>query len=187
MLFKADINEEALKSEDKLCEQLYVFLKEFVPKRLRYESSSEHEDCIQETILYLIKRYRQISPETAKKLNMERFFYNRANSFVSGYLTKLKIERTAFKKYMMFVESEKKKPEKEETVNYKVLTEIIKKYNLSSGMEKVLMWLSEIRLFELGYDIIPQEATENLEESVLNALYKLSYPVIDEYIVKIWE
>ena len=100
MLFKASITPKVLQSEDALVEQLYIFLNAYVPSRLKFESRDEIEDCLQETIMYMLKRYHSLNKADIAKINIEAFFYNRANSFVSSYLRKLKNYRKAKDKYI---------------------------------------------------------------------------------------
>lgn len=185
MLFKASITDKVLKSEDALVEQLYIFLNEYVHTRLIYESLDEKEDCIQETILYMLKRYRQLSDKELSSINIEKFFYNRAHSFVSLYLTKLKTERTAKRKYMSkaiyanMLELEKSL----ELINIPVLKNIVNSFNLSRKKADILMKISENKLNMMGYSIPKSEIT-GIKEEEYNVLDKLGTCVIDEYMMK---
>ena len=87
MLFKASINKDVANNPEKLAEQLYIFLSEFVKNKLRYESQDNVQDCIQDTIMYMINRYRKLTDEQKEHLNLERFFYNRANSYTKHWIT----------------------------------------------------------------------------------------------------
>lgn len=104
MLFKSNIPNELVKDEDKLVEQLYIFLGEFVRAKLKYEKFDNVQDCIQDTLLYILERVRKLTEEQLKSINLERFIYNRANSYVSAiWLRKLKKYRRS-----VFLESELK-------------------------------------------------------------------------------
>jgi hypothetical protein len=185
MLFKASITDRVLESEDALVEQLYIFLKEYVRSRLIYESEDEKEDCVQETIMYMLKRYRQLSKKELKDINMEKFFYNRAHSYISLYLTKLKTERNARKKYLSKAIYAKsfELDGKLEMVNLPVLKSIISGYNLNKRKAEALLKISENKLNMLGYSI-PSNNITGINEEEYNVLDTLGSCVVDEYMIK---
>lgn len=84
MLFKASITKETLKDEDLLVDQLYIFLDEFVKVKLCFESEDTRDDCKQDAIMFLLEKARSLTPEQKETLNLERYFYNRANSYISS-------------------------------------------------------------------------------------------------------
>lgn len=185
MLFRAEITEETIESEDKLCEQLYIFLEDFVPKRLKYEISTEREDCVQETILYLLERFRKLEKGSIRGEDIEKFFYNRANSFISGYIRKLKVQRVAEGKYIYNDIQEKSMPkEMPEDVDYDILENIIKQYNLTEDNSAILLNVVEQRLLDLGYEVNANREKLKIREESLKAFEDISYSVVDEYLVK---
>jgi hypothetical protein len=199
MLFRADIksiipliiydkdapDEEKEIKENLLAEKLYVFLNDYVPKRLMYESDDEREDCVQETMMYLLKRFRKINRYHLETINMEKFFYNRANSFIAGYIRKLKIEKNARKKYIdhqKYLNSIKKDMrEYEEYINESLLNRIIEMYELNKQNKLELKKIVLQMLKFLGYDVYLEHEV-NTED---NQTFKtLSYAIIDEYMTK---
>jgi hypothetical protein len=192
MLFKASITNETTKSEDALVDQLYIFLREFVPTHLKYESKDEIEDCIQETMLYLLKRFNKLKREveskgsSLSKVNLEKFFFNRANSYVSSvYLRKLTRYRKAKgayierERYIKQLDGERQL----EQVDYIILNRIIKDYNLGKEKSEYLKLIVEDKLKALDFDI-ELEPMERIEDSMYEVLDTLSYTVIDEYLIE---
>lgn len=189
MLFKASITDRVLKSEDLLSEQLYIFLRNYVPTRLRYESNDEIEDCIQETIMYLFKRYNGLDKKEADKLlamgAIEKFFYNRAHSFVSLYLTKLKTRRRAINNYIenyAYVNNIDSSAALED-VDLGILKDIVNSFNLDKEKSLALLKVSESRLKELGYNI-PHLDLSGIPQNTYDLVDTLSFSVIDEYMIK---
>lgn len=199
MLFKADIKpivpliiydgdadkDEKERKETLLVEQLYIFLNDYVPRRLMYESEDEREDCVQETMMYLLKRFRNLEKENIQNINIEKFFYNRANSFISGYIRKLRIEREAKRKYIdyhKYLNSIKQTIfEHEEYINENLLDRIIGMYELNKQNKLELKKIVLQMLKLLGYDVYI-EYEVNIED---NQTFKtLSYAIIDEYMIK---
>jgi len=187
MLFKAEITSETIKSENALIEQLYIFLNEYVHARLRNESRVEKEDCVQDTVMYLFKRYQQLDEELRDNINLEKFFYNRANSFVSGYVNKLRTRRNAVNKYIeqefYLKQIEDVGHGEPEYADEELLEKIIKSYKLDEEKEKILKEFTEFRLKIMGYDV-PEAKKRNLDSQTFNLLTTLSYAVIDEYMLK---
>jgi len=186
MTFKMEITSEMAQDENVLVEKLYAFLNEYVHVRLKYEGNAEKEDCVQDSIMYLLKRYNQLEPEIKETINLGKFFYNRAHSFISGYISKLKTRRSANNKY---IERELHKQELErldnnepEYVDYDILNPIISSYKLSKDKEKLLKEFSEERLKKLGYDT-PYHKVEDIDKDTYQLILTLSYAVIDEYMI----
>lgn len=181
MLFKARITYDTVKDENKLCEQLYIFLNEYVPNRLRYESRDEQEDCIQEAILYALSRLKKVEQARLKKINVEKFFYNITRSFVSGYIDKLKVRRKQKKNYLenkAYIDM--MSYEFEEFPDYNIINSIIDKYNFKEDHKEKLLFTVNKGLIDLGYSV-DQISIDTPVEQVFT---DLSYPVIDEYMVK---
>lgn len=188
MLFKAEINRHVAQDENMLVEQLYIFLNEYVLTRLKYESDAEREDCVQDSIMYLLKRYHQLDEEMKKNLNLEKFFYNRAHSFMSSYISKLRNYRNKKKKY---IEEEKYRQtieknlegQEPEFVDYSILDPIVSSYKLEKEKEKLLKEFCEDRLKRLGYDT-PGHEVKDVDRQTFELLLTLSYAVIDEYMIE---
>jgi len=189
MLFKANITPETLQSENALTEQLYIFLNEYVPRRLRYESQEEREDCIQDTVMYLLKRFNGLADGVLQdiSIDIEKFFYNRANSYVSIYIRKLQSERNSRKKYIEH-EIYQQKIEQEyakelEFVDETILNAIIAEYKLEKDNEVLLKEITNIKLKILGY-AVPEHKPRHVEKPIFDLLTTLSFAVIDEYLIK---
>ena len=189
MLFHAHITPDILKSNDALVEQLYIFLNEYVPKRLIYESEDEREDCTQDTLMYLLKRFKNLDIEILDKINVEKFFYNRANSFVSGYLRKLSRKRLNEKEYIerqmkMLAIDRKLKEDKKEFLNERLLKSIIESFHLEKEKLYELNILVLKKFEMLDYDVYIDNHVSNLEDHTYKALNALSYAIVDEYMLK---
>jgi hypothetical protein len=189
MLFKANITPETLQSENALTEQLYIFLNEYVPRRLRYESQEEREDCIQDTVMYLLKRFNGLADGVLQdiSIDIEKFFYNRTNSYVSIYIRKLQSERNSRKKYIEH-EIYQQKIEQEyakelEFVDETILNAIIAEYKLEKDNEVLLKEITNIKLKILGY-AVPEHKPRHVEKPIFDLLTTLSFAVIDEYLIK---
>jgi len=187
MLFKASITPKVLQSEDALVEQLYIFLNAYVPSRLKFESRDEIEDCLQETIMYMLKRYHSLNKVDIAKINIEAFFYNRANSFVSSYLRKLKNYRKAKDKYISMevykLEIENMQDSFIELIDIAVLHKIVLSYSLKGNMAEDLYMISLARLGDLGYNA-PEVDLDGIASDKREILDALSFAVVDEYMIK---
>lgn len=187
MLFKASITPKVLQSEDALVEQLYIFLNAYVPSRLKFESRDEIEDCLQETIMYMLKRYHSLNKADIAKINIEAFFYNRANSFVSSYLRKLKNYRKAKDKYISMevykLEIENMHDSFIELIDIAVLHKIVLSYSLKGNMAEDLYMISLARLKDLGYNA-PEVDLDGIASDKREILDALSFAVVDEYMIK---
>lgn len=187
MLFKASITPEVLESDDKLCEQLYIFLNEFVPVKLRYESKEEREDCVQETMLYLLDRYHKLDKQALVGINIEKFFYNRAHTFIgTTYKRKLVAYRNANKKLVEELKQTRPSDEAEELmhINLPILENIINAYGFDEPTRKMLTTLSILKLSAFGYytaDVL--EETLPVEQNRFEVLKNLSYAIVDTYLV----
>lgn len=189
MLFHAHITPEILKSKDALVEQLYIFLNEYVPNRLIYESEDEREDCTQDALMYLLKRFESLDIEILHKINVEKFFYNRANSFISGYLRKLSRKRSNEKEYIerqmkILLMDRQIKENQKEFLNESLLKSIIESFHLDKEKLAELTTLVLEKFEMLNYDVYIDNRVSNLEEHTYKALNALSYAIVDEYMLK---
>lgn len=186
MLFKAKITSEILADENALAEQLYIFLNEYVRVRLKYESEAEREDCVQDSIMYLLKRYNQLETSIKETTNLEKFFFNRAHSYISGYINKIRAARNSKNKYIeneiYMYELDKLESGEPEFVDYDILDLIVQSYKLDKEKEKLLKEFSEERLKKIGYDT-PDHEIKELDKKTYQLLLTLSYAVIDEYMI----
>ncbi len=166
-LFKAVITNELARDGDKLVEQLYIFLNEFVRTRLIYEPQENIEDCIQDTIMFILKRYRDLSEEDKDTLNLEKYFYNRANSYVSRtWLRKKRIYNRNIKdlletaQYTYSTTDNFQDIELErESIDLDLLNEILDNLNLSDDItsylrKRVICVLIED--FNYDHEVIPE-------------------------------
>lgn len=184
MLFKSTINKEIVKSEEALVEQLYIFLDEYIPTRLIYEGYDERQDCVQEAIMYLLKRFRALTEEEISTVNLEKFFYNRARSYVSLYLRSLKKSRADTKSYIELLKDLGQYATDiiEYYIDETLLTSIISSYKLSKNSQNILKKICIIKLKELGFSTT--KSAEDLVYSDREVLVKLSPAVVDEYMIE---
>ena len=187
-LFKAVITNELARDEDKLVEQLYIFLNEFVRTRLIYEPQENIEDCIQDTIMFILKRYRDLSEEDKDTLNLEKYFYNRANSYVSR--TWLRKKRIYDRNIRDFIETAQyiysntdnfQDIELErDSIDLDLLNEILDNLNLSDDIttylrKRVICVL--IKDFNYDHEVIP-------EVTPIKSYDKFIEQIIFEYALK---
>lgn len=186
MLFKAKITHEVAKDREKLAEQLYLFLNEFAYTRLKYESKDTVEDCIQDTIMYMIDRFNSLEENKLDGINLEKYFYNRANSYISYWLKGKANERKKFSKYVensLYVSSLKgdyaNDREPKELIDFSLLQSIVDKYPFNEQDKKYIAYEASNRLQELGF--IGDDWVEQLEE--IARLATIINAVVDEYLV----
>jgi hypothetical protein len=187
MLFKANITAELIESKEKLAEQLYIFLNDFVPMRLRYESADEIEDCIQETMMYLFLKINNIPNNILNSINIEKFVFNRSNTFVSFYFRNLKKYRK-YKKIIVKNEIDRLLTnsvtlENIELINLNLLHKIISKFNLNVESSYILEQLTFDKFYKLGYAMLETDKSI-FEKENLQVLDALSFAVVDEYMEK---
>jgi len=187
-LFKAVITNELARDEDKLVEQLYIFLNEFVRTRLIYEPQENIEDCIQDTIMFILKRYRDLSEEDKDTLNLEKYFYNRANSYVSR--TWLRKKRMYDRNIKDFIETARYTHSntdnfrdielERDSIDLDLLNEILDNLNLSEDIttylrKRVIYVL--IKDFNYDHEVIP-------EVTPIKSYDKFIEQIIFEYALK---
>ena len=182
MLLKASLTPDIVKSEDALCRELYKFLNDFVPRRLKFESCEEREDCVQETILYILNRFKNHDKPLKTQTDIEKFFYNKANTFISGYISKIKVRRNAARRHIKHTieEFSRSKPPPINT-DIDLLYSIIDSYHFGDKINSVLMYRVQEIMEILGYDVQPCMLDDELSQLLL-LFDSLSYAIVDQYI-----
>jgi len=187
MLFRAEITKETLKDENLLVEQLYIFLNHYVSKRLVYESQTEWQDCVQDTIMYILDRYHKLTIEDLEAINIEQFFYNRARQYVSLYLRGLTRRRDTVKR---FAEYEKIKGQVASigyalSIDAVLLDRILKDYYFDEHKQYIIKCMVINKLVQLGYKddqiLLSQETIDAYDPTGI--LYTISYAITDEYLL----
>lgn len=166
-----------------LCEQLYIFLNNYVNSRLIYENTATKEDFIQDSILFLLERFSSLSDEEKETINLEKFFFNRARSFIGERLrrrSEAKRKAKELRDDVLYLEATNKATKEAEYVDDYLLDKLINKYSLSDSKSKVLRELSVNRLMKLGYSDKYTKFEDDQLEGILN---KLSLAVVDEYLL----
>ena len=180
---------EELHRDDILCTYLYDFLRKYVPTRLKYEGRAEREDCIQDTIMFMLDRYHKLTEEEKKDLDLGKFFYNRARSHISFYIRKLQEYRESLKElytYEMF-KKEIESLKEDEFIDYDLIDRISSKYRLDKKRQNLFKKLVINKLVRFGdyvdpiKDIDEEEISKYDPNDVLDAL---SYAAVDEYLIK---
>lgn len=195
MLFGSTITKDIIRDENKLVEQFYIFLNNYVNKKLIYENEQTKQDCIQETIMVLLKKARLLTDEQVEKLNLERYFYNRANSYVSSiFLGKLKRYRSRvvsvdsynnldIKNSNEDILSVMREPEDFKTQRYvreNILERVINSFNLDKKTVVIVDNMVRYALESIGITSCPDE--EILSNKLLEPLV---LAIVDEYILEI--
>lgn len=188
MLFHAKITAETMNDENALCEQLYIFLKSYIPRRLVYENQEEREDCMQDTIMYMLDRYNKLTDREKSSINIEKFFYNRARSYISIYLRGIKRRRELVDKYTKYEEFliSLREGEEKPYIDKSLLTEIIESYNFTKERMSLAGKLAFNRLVSLGYSDPAQEIDRKKLRALdpSDILTTLSYTITDEYLLR---
>ena len=180
MLFKASITSKTTKDKEKLAEQLYIFLEEFIKVRLRYESEQEKEDCTQDTIMHLFNRFSQLTPEEVETINLEQYFYNRANSYITYWLRNKYLDRNKLKTYaenLAYLNMDE--AEERTEIDYKLLNSIIDSYSLATDTKSHLRDSVIYQLTSIGF-------IDNREDSLklLPYIDSLVIVIVDEYLIR---
>lgn len=165
-----------------LVEQLYIFLTNYVNARLIYESQATKEDFIQDTILFLLDRFNKLSEEEKETINLERFFYNRAHSFIGERLRRRSTERhniKTLKEDVFYLEAIKKSAKQPELIDDYLLDKLVDNYKLPKDKTKALKALAINKLIKLGYF----GKYTKFEKDYPETLDKLSFSIIDEYLL----
>lgn len=186
MLFRASITSTTIKDKEKLAEQLYVFLTQYVSARLRYESEDSKEDCIQDTIMFIIEKFNKLNStqQLGKDFNYEKYFYNRARSYISYWIKKVKTDRLRYKEYIEYA-IYLKAPERsldEDLLDIRLLDKIVLEYNLPTSISQLVISRATNTLIDLGLTAIPLlvEVPKDLEELVDS----ISHTAVDEYLIE---
>lgn len=186
MLYNVEITNDIASDENKLCERLYLFLNSYVDSKLRYQDKATREDYIQDTIMYLVKHFRRLTEDQKKEINLERFFYNKANSFIGSKLRRENIKNELLEKYkreVLYIEVMDKASREVEYIDMVLLNKIIDKYSLSKEKADILKKLSVNKLVILGYYGDFYKIDDSLDPNKI--FDSLSYSVADEYLLEI--
>lgn len=183
MLFGAEITTDLAKDTDKLCEQLYIFLRAHINKRLKFESDESKEDYVQDTIMYLLEKFNSLTEEQKESLNLEKYFFNRANSYIGSKLRTAKRQYKALKNYLY-----NSGPTNEAYVSFDpdivdelVLNKIVNSYKLPKDKAETLKSLSRNSLTFLGY--LGELHPIDTDDDPSGTLETLSFSVVDEYLL----
>lgn len=179
MLFKSTITYETTLDQEKLSEQLYIFLNDFVPARLRYESRESREDCVQDTIMHLLKRFEKLSQQERTTFNLERWFYNRANSYVSYWLRLKYLDRERMGKYIEHYEYFTEQEVEFTEIDHELLVSIIDKYALSYQSRANTIEQAVKQLEKIGF-VDSRELRAEVDEFVDSIVIT----IVSEYLVK---
>lgn len=189
MLYNIEITKETAKDIERLTNKLYIFLGRYVPARLKYENEEDHNDCIQDTIMFILGRYNQIAHEIdVNNFNYEKYFYNRARSYISYWIRRHSKERKAKRAY---IENAIYLQQHSNEVNFKpvdhqVLEKIVKEYNFDTKDNILLLSISQGYLEGIGYDSEDKYQTDKeVNPHKQELMEKLAYAVIDEYLVEV--
>lgn len=197
MLYGSNITKDIIRDEDKLVEQFYIFLNNFVNRKLIYEDSQTKDDCIQDTVVALLKKARMLTDEQIEKLNLEKYFYNRANSYISSiFLGKLKRHRSrvvsvdSYSSYDLDIKNTSEnilsvlqEPEdmtEKRYVRENILDEIIDTFNIDKKLKNVVDSMVRIELEKVGISADPDSEIEPNKE-----LRPIVIAIVDEYLLKV--
>lgn len=210
MLFNVEIPNSIVVDKDELTKRLYKVVRYYVNKKLVYESYAGKEDCIQDTIMVLLEKINMLQPEELENLNLERWIYNRMNSYVSSiWLGKLKRyrERVTFAAMFDIKKLKRKKlnvlhideddilsnlhhqyswikEDEEYFIDYMLLAEIILEYKLDKEVEVCVLVEVDNILKNLGFVGVKLNSTIICEGEPIKTIVKV---IADEYISKIKE
>jgi len=200
MLFKAKIDNSMiqdvedpspiniLEHDNALCKQLYIFLNCYVPRRLIYENESEHEDCIQETIMYMLQRIDKLTKEEKETINIEKFLYNRAHSYISLYIRGMTRRRDIYKKYKVHKEfvASISNTSHNIYIDIGLLKKVIDGYPFDEKRKGLTTNMVINKLITIGYKdtYVPilDEDIEKYDNSDILSI--LSYAIVDEYLLR---
>lgn len=186
MLYFSHITHDVAKNEDKLVEQLYIFLRNYVPSRIKYEDDQTKDDCIQSTIMFMLKRFNDLkaTEQLDEDFNYERYFFNRARSYISLWLRNLSKDRKNQREYIEYYHYllQPEKTIEHDLIDVQGVYNIIKAYNLTPELEEALNANVISKLIDLGYYAIPT-FIPNLGKEKNQFLETLSYVIVDEYLI----
>lgn len=195
MLYNVVIDKTVAKDRDKLVEHLYLFLNRYIPSRLIYETNENQEDCTQDTIMFILKRYDDLVVDLEKedkdwrdKFNYEKYFYNRARSFISTWLKRKNREKRLEQEYIDNAIYLKKYQSEFDynPIDYTTLERITKEYNFTNNKLLKLNKITEAMLEGIGYSSTDKYDIDISEDThINNILTKIAYVVVDEYLIEV--
>lgn len=192
MLYNVVIDKEIANDRDALVANLYTFLRSYVPKRLIYEPLDNKEDCIQDTIIFILNRYDGLVAELENeaedyrdRFNYEKYFYNRARSYISYWIRRINKERKQAREYIdnAIYLKQYQSEFNYSPIDYTILDKILDEYNLATGIKQNLGRISEAMLVDIGYTGTDKYENDNHEVNE-TALEKIAYAVVDEYLIE---
>lgn len=192
MLYNVVIDKEIANDRDALVANLYTFLRSYVPKRLIYETLDNKEDCIQDTIIFILNRYDELVTELEKeaedyrdRFNYEKYFYNRARSYISYWIRRINKERKQARDYIdnAIYLKQYQSEFNYSPIDYTILDKILNEYNLAPETKQNLGRISEAMLVDIGYTSTDKYENNNHEVNE-TTLEKIAYAVVDEYLIE---
>jgi len=202
MLYGVEIPNTLIEDKDELVNRLYKVIRKYVDKKLIHESYENKEDCVQDTIIMLLEKIDSLTADQLKYLNLERWIYNRMNSFVSSiWLGKLNRYRRHIHFVRFFevsddvldIDEDKlisiakynqlntNLEDEEFPINYLMLAEIISEYKLTLEDEVAVLTAADKTLKSLGFVGI-KLVVSNTELST--PLQTIVAAVVDRYVTK---
>lgn len=191
MLFQAEITAKTVRDEDKLVEQLYIFLWDYVPTRLIYESKENQEDCVQDTILFILKRldelYKELKANNPLDLitfNYEKWIYNRARSYISYWLRKVVRDRKQEREYVehaIYLMENTASTYNPDYIDYVLLESIALSYLLGENDTIYLLKTMETMLEGISYTSLHRYIDIPVIEQISH-IPLIAYAAVDEYI-----
>ncbi len=191
MLYSVEIDAKTIKDKDALTQKLYIFLRQYVPAKLIYEDTDTIEDCIQDTIIFILQRLKELEAEIRVTnplqlitFNYEKWVYNRARSYTSFWIKRKSNKKRRHKEYVenviYFMDNEPDIfiPDK---VDSKLLEDIALSYKLNTNDTRFLLKTMEEMLVNIGYR--PTDKYEGLKvEEEIQHIVLIAYAAVDEYI-----
>lgn len=209
MLFNVEIPSSIVADKDELTDRLYKVITAYVNKKLIYEHEDTKQDCIQDTIMLLLEKINTLTPDELKIINLEKWIYNRMNSFVSSvWLGKLNRYRNRIQLAANFEKNKNQvflnateyfvdeddilselhykhanfKEYEDYFIDYLVLANIIQEYQLGIDVEVALLLESDKLLKDLGFTGV--EIISDKQHRLTDTLSTVVKSIVDEYISK---
>lgn len=210
MLFSVEITPKVVRDENELVKRLYQFLGEYVPKRLIYEDKDTIEDCIQDTILFMLDRYkkldkefRAVDPLKLLTFNYEKWFFNRARSYISFWIRRISRDRKNKRDYIetsIYFKNHYIDIFEPDYIDYITLETLAINYFLDREDTLYLLGEAESMLSDIGYTTATryegvegsrylrgEGGSDNNNSSGItreNHLTLIAYALVDEYILE---
>ena len=191
-LFKANITAKTVRDPEALATELYIFLRDYVPTRLVYEDHDNHQDCIQDTMMFMIQRYAELDKEMREEdplllidFNYEKYFYNRARGYISYWIRKVQRDRHLKQEYMESVIyfGGHQTEFVDDLIDYVLLESIVLEYSLGSGDTRELLKVVERMLADVGFTSIHNYGPQD-KERYKEYLWQLGHAILDEYLLE---